>query len=60
MEIDIPPMVKDALLAAMERSNISESHARLIASVSTEFASAIDKKRQPKRTRKPKHRALDL
>lgn len=41
MTIEIPDLVRNALLQAIERGKISEDHAKLIASVSGEFADAI-------------------
>lgn len=41
MLVEIPQLAMDALMEALERGSLSEGHAKLIASVSGEFADAI-------------------
>lgn len=43
MMIDVPLVVQEALLDALTKGNMSPDHAKLIASVSSDFSKAIPK-----------------
>jgi len=49
MKIDVPPAVKGALLDALSKGNMSIDHARLIASISTDFSKSLPKSMRKKR-----------
>lgn len=46
-DISLPPVVKNALVEALAKGSMSADHARLIASVSAEFAKSAGKEEAP-------------